>query len=212
MSRVTWSVLIRSTVIALAVVVAVSFLVRWIPPGGPRVAIAGDSITLVSGPSFYSEMGHEYRVDLRAWLGATARGMETQVHDLARHHPRIAVVNLGSNDVLQGKPLDQAVATVGEYVQVFRNEGATCIHLVNLNTGMLAAGQSPVVEDALWFNSRLTELADGAEDVELVDWDGALAAAGDRRSVMVPDTVHPDAPGADLLARTVADSVRKGCG
>lgn len=202
--------LLKATCVAMIVVGTVSFLVRWIPPGGPRVAIAGDSITLVSGPSFYSALDSDYRVDLRAWLGATARGMETQVHELARHHPRIAVVNLGSNDVLQGKPLDKAVETLGEYVQVFRESGAECIHLVTLNTGMLAAGSDPVADDARWVNDQIRGLADSAPDVVVVDWDGALAAREDR-AVLVPDTVHPDTAGSDLLAETVASSVRHGC-
>lgn len=210
----------RAMAVTLGIVAVVFVMVGWLLPVRDRMVIIGDSITLGSAPALRAELGDEHVVDVRAWLGITTAGMRDQVRTLSTKGIDLAVINLGSNDVLKGEDLDSAAAALADYVDFFRAAGADCIYVVNIYTGMLAAGVTPVQEEAEYLNAKIDAIADQHTDVAVIDWDGRVLELNAAGQDPVPDTVHPSVPdenvhpseaGDHALAGLVREAVDAGC-
>ncbi len=207
---------LRHLLIGIAVAVAVLLLiigvVQVLTPPEPVVAVVGDSITLVSAPAIDEALGDEHRVEIRAWLGMTADGMLPAVEELAKFNPQVAVVNLGTNDVLKELPLDVTIDRLGLYVDRFVDGGADCVLIVNMNTTMLAGGVTPVEERAVQLNGQIVDLASRRPGVVVVDWDAAVRTTEQSgRPSLVPDSVHPSLEGGEELARILREEMLGQC-
>jgi lysophospholipase L1-like esterase len=101
-----------------------------LPPtaSGPWVAF-GDSLT----EGFGASEGHDYPTLLSAQLGVpivnrgrsgdTTEDGLARVEEAAKLRPRVALLCLGGNDGLQGKPQDLMLANLGRLIDRFHREG-----------------------------------------------------------------------------------------
>lgn len=101
-----------------------------LPPTAPGPWVAfGDSLT----EGFGASEGHDYPTLLGAQLGVqivnrgrsgdtTADGL-ARVEEVAQLRPRVALLCLGGNDGLQGKPQDQMLANLERLIDRFHREG-----------------------------------------------------------------------------------------
>jgi len=180
---------------------------------GP-VAVVGDSITFVSTGAIRDELTPQFHPLTKSVLGATVARMVPVAGRLAAQHPRQAVIELGTNDVLHGGDLASAEAQYEKMVDQFARAGVECIHVVNINTRMRARG-TPAYEKAEAFNQFLDGLADRG-DVVVIDWDAAVQDSAERRQHessprLISDTVHPTAEGSHVMAQLIHDSLDDGC-
>jgi lysophospholipase L1-like esterase len=183
-------------------------------PTGP-VAIVGDSITFLSTGAYRDELEPQYQPLIKGVLGITVAGMEPAARRMAAQHPRQAVIELGTNDVLHGHDLAVSEASYRKMVDAFARAGVSCIHAVNIDTRMRPKG-SPLTAKAEEFNQFLDELAHSRGDVVVVDWNGAVNASSERRQRessprLISDTVHPTPEGSHVLAQLIHDSLDGNC-
>jgi lysophospholipase L1-like esterase len=173
---------------------------------GQRLAVMGDSITVVTDAQLGAALA-EFNVDTRAELGARVEDMMDEARDAARARPVVAVINLGSNDVLHGHPVEAAAAGLAEMIALF--DGATCVVIVNINTHMVRDGID-TGDRAEELNRSIDPLAAADERLHLVDWAGLIRADLDANppgGTLTDDTVHPTQAGADTLAAAVGSAV-----
>lgn len=123
------------------------------------MAVVGDSITVLARDELRSRLAAgPWRAQIRAVNGATTLDMEPAVEALvAGGPPDQAVVNLGTNDVMQGRSGAATVGTVGHLVELLA--GAACIHLVTLNEGMLSFADPGLGARVRAVNAGLVRLA-----------------------------------------------------
>lgn len=179
---------------------------------GDSVAIIGDSITVLDSGEMQKQLAGEFRVTLRATLGIrTSEAMPT-AQQLAAAHPRQVIIDLGSNDALKGTPVTQAVADLQAMVAMFA--GADCIHMVDLNTHMVAMGRGPVAIEATQLNQAIADMAAKNSKIDVISWDAIVTRDIDAhppKGTLTDDTVHPGPRGQKLLAEE-ADTVLNRCG
>jgi lysophospholipase L1-like esterase len=178
---------------------------------GRQVVLVGDSLTLVSTPALHVALGRDNDVTTEARLGVTVAMMQPVATELAASGPDHAVIELGTNDVLQDVPVDTTAEQLEQMVATFRAAGAGCIHIVDVDTRMRRGDGRWTTARAAALNQTTAALAAGNDDVVVIGWDAALREAEARGEDLTPDTVHPDRDGARLLAELVATSLAEGC-
>lgn len=209
-SEAGWPALV---VVGIAALVLGGVVVQPLVVGrGRRVAIVGDSLTLVSTPELHAALDRHNEVTTEARLGVTVAVMQPVAVDLAATRPEHAVIELGTNDVLQDVPTRETVAGLEAMVATFRGAGAGCIHIVDVNTRMQRGDGRWTSERAVALNAATAELAAANGDVVTIGWDAALRRAEASPDDLTPDTVHPNREGARLLADLIAGSLADGCG
>lgn len=202
---------VATVLVALAVLAVVG---TWLVArdDDPDLAIVGDSITVVSNGVLAEELGPDHDVTVVAALGVTLEQMQDEAVTLAADRPDQAVIELGSNDVLQELPIEVSTAQLERMVATFQEAGTRCVHVVDVNTHMRRNDGRWTTEGAERFNAMANELAAAHDDVVVVGWDAAVIAAEARGESLVTDTVHPDGAGAQALATLLAESLERGCG
>src|SRR5262245_22420868 len=118
-------------VVAVALVVGILVVVdrrSEADLSGP-VAVVGDSITFVSTGAIRGELETESPPEVKSVLGATTERMLPAARRMAATRPRQAVIELGTNDVLQQVPIDEAEQRYTTMVDAFEQAGVDCIHL-----------------------------------------------------------------------------------
>ena len=68
----------------------------------PSVVFAGDSITVLATPAIHQLLDPGYDVDVLAVIGIRINQSLPALQSALRSHPDAVVVNLGTNDALQG--------------------------------------------------------------------------------------------------------------
>ena len=173
----------------------------------PTVAIVGDSIT-EQGTSVLTEDltgGWRLRVDGRS--GYTISQQVPAAQSLAARDPHQVIINLGTNDVIRAADLDQSAAILRQLVALF--DGATCIHLVNINEGIVIGGLS-FAPQAAQLNRDMVGIAADDPRVDVLDWSAAVRADTDvshQDDPLLKDTVHPTPRGQHVLAGLYADAL-----
>lgn len=98
---------------------------------GSKVAIIGDSLTVLDWKQLYDGLDRRYAVSIAALFGEGYSGgsyssyfhnilMLNAALDLAKSHPAIVVLALGTNDALSPRPLTVSLTTMGKMVAAFR--------------------------------------------------------------------------------------------
>lgn len=177
----------------------------------PEVAVVGDSITVVSNNQITDRLFDDHQVAIAAALGVTVEVMQPEAQRLARSEPDQVVIELGSNDVLLGLPLDEAAAGLAEMVATFEDAGAECVHLVDVSTVMVTSGGASRAEEAATLNAEIEALAAADERVVVIGWDAAVREAEAAGAPLVTDTVHPSPEGSEVLAELIGESIEEGC-
>ncbi len=175
------------------------------------VVVVGDSITVVSSAALHGELDRDNDVQIRANLGVTFEVMQPSAAELAATDPDAAVIELGSNDALLEVPFATTEAQIDRMVETFRAAGTECIVVVDVNTEMHRNDGKVVTAGATAINDHLAELATASDDIVVVGWDAALRDAEATGETLLPDTVHPEAPGARLLAVLVGEALEEHC-
>jgi len=173
------------------------------------VAIVGDSITERGAPVLHERLGGEWALAVDGASGFRVAEQLSAAAELASGHPDQVVVNLGTNDVLHGKPPEAAVADLRQLVGLFPD--ARCVHVVTINEQM-ALVPGDLATPSMALNAGIRALADADPRIDVVDWAGTVRAddADQHDEALVHDTVHPSARGDRVLADLYADALA-GC-
>lgn len=175
----------------------------------PLVVFLGDSLTAGYGlgeeQAFPALVGVELerrgapvRVINGGVSGDTSAGGLERVDWLLAQRPAILVVELGANDGLRGQRLESIASNLRAIVERARAAGAEV-----LLAGMkIPPNYGP--EYAAGFEAIFPELARELE-VELVPF--LLEGVAARPELNLPDGIHPNAAGHEIVARTVADAL-----
>jgi sialate O-acetylesterase len=198
-------------------------------PGAEKVHVAciGDSITFGLGikdrehacypARLASLLGDRYEVRNFGVSGATVikRGtrpyhQQDACRDALKYRPQVAVVMLGTNDTNK--------QTWQEFKQDFAADYSNLIAKIRAaspDVQIWICVPPPLVRDrgkdwdtdAILTEQIVPQLKSIAQKstVGLIDLNSIFA----KRSALLPDGVHSDAEGADLIARTVYESVQK---
>ena len=163
----------------------------------PPVAVVGDSISALSGQwiavSLF-EAGYLSTVD--AVPGITMAQAEPAITQLARQHPTIWIIELGTNDALGKNPL-WGEPFLAEWQQV---RSSQCVIYVSVSPrpGLIAAQ----------IDTTLAGLARENANVHVLDW-GNIEYRNP--SWLEPDKIHPTPAGQAELGSLEAQEVQRYC-
>lgn len=172
-------------------------------PSGPRVVLVGDSITDVSRTEFDVALGDAYDVEVIGRFGKRTDEVVTDVEALAASPPSAVVINLGTNDVLQGVPAEQAAASLERMAGLV--DRADCLVLVTINESMSVNGTS-YTDGAEALNERIEQIADDHGNASVLDWNAVIDDHGGNDEVTW-DTYHPSDAGRKVLADAYRDAI-----
>jgi len=182
-------------------------------PGGaekpPLVVFLGDSLTAAFGldegegyparvAAELGRRGHEVRVINAGVSGDTSAGGLERLDWLLAQSPDVVVVGLGANDGLRGQPLAAIEANLEAIVERSLSAGARVVV-----AGMrIPTNYGP--DYTAGFAAIYPRLA-RKPGVTLIPFllDGVAA----RPELNLPDGIHPNARGYEIVARTVADAL-----
>jgi acyl-CoA thioesterase-1 len=171
----------------------------------PLVLFLGDSLTagygLAEGQAFPALVGRELadegveaRVVNAGVSGDTTAGGLARLDWVLSQGPDVVVVGLGGNDGLRGLDLAATEENLREIVRRSRDTGARVILLgmkIPPNYGLDYAGR---------FEEMYEEIADDL-DVALVPF--LLEGVAAKPTLNLPDRIHPNARGHQVVAETV---------
>lgn len=178
---------------------------------GPTVTFLGDSITVISADDISAALGRDYRPEFSAVIGIQTGQLLPAARTATRADPDQVVIDLGTNDVLQDAPLDQAAANLAELVSLFPR--ARCIQLVNINTNMARVGRSFRAR-AVLLNAAIDRLGATDRRINVIDWNSMMSAdvaANPPVGSLTSDTIHPVPAGRTALARAIRAALDR-CG
>lgn len=160
--------------------------------------LVGDSITALVGPTNDAQPVDPAGTQIIATPGKRAMEMYPAV-EAAGAHPRLAVVNLGTNDLMQSRDPAEAVRDVGTVTDLIDDDA--CVFLVTVNERMVSATVPDLDARAHAFNDGLTRLA-AQRGYHMIDWAKLVLDhdhPGDPGFPMTVDTVHPSPTGMAML-------------
>lgn len=192
-----------------------------------RVACVGDSITYGYGikdrdhasyPAILqSLLGDQYEVRNFGVSGATLIDRGTRpyseqdaCHEALRFRPQVTVIMLGTNDTnKQAWPDHQQdfVADYSKLIDLFRNASPDVHIWVCLPPPLFRDRGKEWDTDVILSSQVIPKVKSiaKASKTELTDLNSVFT----NRSSLLPDGVHPNAEGAELMARTVYESLQK---
>jgi hypothetical protein len=176
-------------------------------PGGPKVGIVGDSITNLLRPDLKSAVGSKYRYVVKARDGMRIDqqldALRSVLH--AGDPPMRLIVNLGTNDVLQGR--SDALANLDHELQLLAD--VDCVILVTINPNADHSG----THLAETLNDAMKSAVASLPNLHLLDWAGLLAADPERAHQWLSgfDAVHPTASGSQALAARYRQALDHDC-
>lgn len=177
----------------------------------PIIAVFGDSIAagfgLRDGQSFPDDMqkdldaeGLAYHVVNLGISGDTSDQGVARIDSATSLHPEIVILELGGNDGLRGMPIAATRANLEQMIVAFRSAGAKVV-LAGMtlppNYGPDYISQFQEIYKDLAKNYKLTFIPFLMADMITKDL-----------RYLQPDGIHPTAPGAEIIARTVIKSIR----
>jgi lysophospholipase L1-like esterase len=180
---------------------------------GDSVAVLGDSITSLDQADLQAQLGGDYQLVISGNFGQTVQEVMPEASFVAGRSYDQVIINLGTNDVIQGIPPATSMQVLQQMIGKFPS--AKCIHLVNINENMVdqKTGAS-LQEPAKAFNSALDGVVKSGKRLDLIDWS---SVAGDHLnsekppwSTLTQDSVHPTAEGNKELNNLYRDAL-SGC-
>ena len=190
------------TVTAAALLAASVLATSGCVDSGERVAVLGDSITALDAEALEGALGEDYRFTISGNFGYTAAEVTPVAQELSERSFGQVIINLGTNDVLQGGSPSAAVEEIQRQAAMF--DDARCVHVVTVNEHMVdqSTGDDTGAAARL-LNDALEELAAGDDRIDLVDWNAAASESvpdtEGATSTLTSDSVHPTAEGNRVL-------------
>ncbi len=203
---------VAAVVAVMAMAIAAVGVVAWRRPADhrPTMAIVGDSITEQARSVLRRELGHDWRLRVDGRPGATVAEQLAAARTLAEGDPAQVIVDLGTNDVLQGRSPDASADDLRQLVASFPD--AACIHLVTVNEEMVL-GEARLQRPAAELNTAIASMAADDPRLDVVDWAEAVRtyqAGPQPDGPITSDSVHPTGYGKQVLAGLYADALA-GC-
>lgn len=163
----------------------------------PTVAVVGDSISALSRQWLaVSLFDAGYLSTIDAVPGITMAQAEPAITQLAKQHPNVWIIELGTNDALGKNPLWEE-PFLAEWLQV---RSSQCVIYVSVSPrpGLIAAQ----------IDTTLAGLAREHSNVHVLDW-GNLEYGNP--SWLEPDKIHPTPAGQAELGSLEAQEVQRYC-
>ena len=176
----------------------------------PSILVMGDSLSAAHGlrteQGWVDLLGRELQARPGGWRvvnasisGETTAGGAARIDDeIARHRPRIVVIELGANDGLRGLPLDIATANLRRMILAAQAGGARVL-LVGMKIPPNYGGDYTQAFERMF--------ADLAREYRLPLLPFLLAPIATDRSNFQEDNLHPNAEVQPLLMRLVLTSL-----
>ena len=188
------------------------FLLAGGSPGAnkPSVVFDGDSITVLATPAIHQLLDPSYDVEVLAVIGIRIDQSLPALESALRFHPDAVVVNLGTNDALQGGAHPDWVSSWDKLIRITRN--TPCVVLTTINPAADSLSHRPI---ATRINADIRALA--ARDpkkYKVADWSGFLSRhLRNQRTYLLaqPILIHPTPAGAVKLATLDQNALAK-CG
>lgn len=172
----------------------------------PRVLVLGDSITDQGQRGLNEELGPLYALSIE---GQDNFRLDEQIPAAERWATRPfqqVVINLGTNDSVQGWPSDQSVASLERLVSLYPN--ARCIHLTTVNERVRGrSAEGPARAAAI--NAAITSMAQSDPRIRVVDWNALVGHSVATNVELTTDGVHPNEPGQQMLIKGYENSLAK---
>jgi hypothetical protein len=177
----------------------------------PKLQFEGDSITHLSARRIYNRYRDDYNVAIQARIGtSTFEEVPGNTGAQAKLRPRVAVVNLGTNDAVRAEQssanptdppqtIDRALANFDVIAGQF--PPVTCLVFVTVNTH----NPSWAPANARIINRKLRGLAADRPRTFVADWN----AAWKPRYFHKPDSPHPNQEGRAALLSIEDQAIRK---
>lgn len=200
-------------VLALVLVVAaVAGVWRWrrpegharitnAAPSGANIIAFGDSLTTGHGVRPNENLVALLQRDLGVAIINAGRGGDTTgaaqerfVRDVLARNPKVVILELGGNDLMQRVPLDEIAANLESMIVRIHAAGAAVV-LVGADAPLGAGGLS----------SRIEQLAEKHNTACVPN---ILSGVMGRSSLMI-DQVHPNAEGHKIMAQRLAKEMRR---
>ena len=198
-------------VVALLFVVVAVAVRLWPRSSGPRVVIVGDSITVFAHDEISHALRGHYSVTTSAVFGQRIDEMLPALrHDLTKH-PRAVVLNLGTNDVLQGRlhpDWQTGFRTMISMVSHVPCVVLTTISTVTTTSPIPDAAAEPQVASEI--NGAILKTAASHPNVHVIDWNQAVNGPNGL-SLLIPDRVHPSDAGSRVLAVQIRHTLDSSC-
>lgn len=159
--------------------------------GGNEVVVFGDSITEQATDPLHQRFDGSFAVTVSGVSGARADQRVADAAAYASTTPGHVIINLGTNDVLQGTPTEETVAALTHIAEGF--SGTDCVHLVTVNERMVDLSRPELHVGAVAINERIRALA-AEQGWDVIDWASIVAEsdqAGNPEGPLTLDTVHP---------------------
>jgi lysophospholipase L1-like esterase len=174
--------------------------------GSTSVAVVGDSITVLVRDDLQRELSPRYRTDVQAQNGMRIDEMLVPLQEALQAKPRDAVVNLGTNDALQGGSHPGWHSGFSSMIRDL--EPVQCAVLVNISTALPNGPQTNKV--AADINAAIGREVAEHPNMHMLDWDAQVRGAGGA-ALIDDDRIHPSAKGQVALATGVRHALDTEC-
>lgn len=168
--------------------------------GGRRVVVVGDSITELSRDAIVAALEDRAEVRVDGFSGRRIAGVLPHLADAVATSPDVAVVNLGTNDMLDeheafGPDLDRMLGLAGR---------VPCAVVVTIHDGV----HEPVDANIGTAINEHLRAAAATGSIHLVDWNAAVHRDP---GLVVDDGIHPNTRGQRWIADAIRDAIRSDC-
>lgn len=186
--------------VALVFVLLAGALLPGPSRSGDSVVVLGDSITEFGEGHLVDVLGEEYELTVDGVFGARTGDRVDAAAAVAATNPDQVVVNLGTNDVVVGTPLDKLRRNIDALLTEL--DSVECVHVVTVGENLLSDG-IPLPRAGAAVNQQIAEVAAQHPNTQLLYWDRVQDAAARRRDdpqALLFDGIHPDGDGLMVLA------------
>ncbi|UDY37456.1 SGNH/GDSL hydrolase family protein [Dermatobacter hominis] len=177
---------------------------------GERVAIVGDSLVTFDEADLRAEMGDDFDLKVSGNFGKQVLGAIPPAEVVSTTDAAQLIVNLGTNDVRAGTPVEQSMAALSALIGLYPK--ARCIHLVNINEHMVDGTTGQVSTDAARrFNDALEQLVGTDDRLGVIDWNAEVEDTLEGEpptSTLTTDSVHLTKEGNEVLNGLYGKAVR----
>lgn len=200
-------------------------------PGVPiRLAVLGDSAAAGYGMSDPDQTpgailaaglaaisGRPVRLSVHAVVGAQTRQLDAQIDRALRHHPEVAVIVVGANDVTHARPPKESLSALGAAVTRLREAGA---HVV-VGTAPDLGTVRPIAQPLRWVARTWSRRLAAGQTIATVEAGGRSVSLGvllgpefeaAPAEYFGADNFHPSAAGYASVAAAMLPSVAAALG